>query len=69
MFFFLYNFKNSFKYNYGNNIAKVFSIRPGVSGLWQVSGRNQLTYKRRVELDLIYVDNYPDYFFYIVLIT
>ena len=45
-------------YNYGNNIAKVFSIRPGISGLWQVSGRNKLTYKRRVELDLIYVDNY-----------
>ena len=45
-------------YKYGNNIAKVFSIRPGISGLWQVSGRNQLTYKRRVKLDLIYVDNY-----------
>lgn len=43
---------------YGNNFAKVFSIRPGLSGLWQVSGRNKLSYKRRVEIDVIYVDNY-----------
>ena len=45
-------------YNYGDKITKVFSIRPGISGLWQVSGKNKLTYKRRVELDLIYIDNY-----------
>ena len=43
---------------YGENITKVFSIRPGISGLWQVSGRNNLSYKRRVELDVIYVENY-----------
>ncbi len=43
---------------YGYDFSKVFSIRPGISGLWQVSGRNKLTYKRRVEIDVIYVDNY-----------
>lgn len=43
---------------YGDDISKVFSIRPGISGLWQVSGRNKLTYKRRVEIDVIYADNY-----------
>ncbi len=31
------------------------SVRPGLSGLWQVSGRNDLTYKERVELDVRYV--------------
>ena len=45
-------------HKYGHYISKVFSIRPGISGLWQVSGRNKLTYKRRVEIDVIYVDNY-----------
>jgi lipopolysaccharide/colanic/teichoic acid biosynthesis glycosyltransferase len=34
---------------------EVLSVRPGLTGLWQVSGRNNLSYKRRVELDLIYV--------------
>ena len=43
---------------YGDNFTKVFSIRPGISGLWQGSGRNNLTYKRRVEIDVIYIDNY-----------
>ena len=33
----------------------IVSVRPGLTGLWQVSGRNNLTYHRRVELDLIYV--------------
>ena len=28
-----------------------------MTGLWQVSGRNNLSYKRRVFLDCLYVDN------------
>ena len=43
---------------YGKNFKKVSSIKPGITGLWQVSGRNNLTYKRRVMLDLNYVENY-----------
>ena len=43
---------------YEENFKKVSSIKPGITGLWQVSGRNNLTYKRRVMLDIIYVDNY-----------
>ncbi len=43
---------------YAENFKKVSSIKPGITGLWQVSGRNNLTYKRRVMLDLIYVENY-----------
>lgn len=31
------------------------SVRPGVTGLWQVSGRSQTTYSHRVELDTRYV--------------
>jgi lipopolysaccharide/colanic/teichoic acid biosynthesis glycosyltransferase len=31
------------------------SVLPGVTGLWQVSGRNGVTYERRVELDELYV--------------
>ena len=43
---------------YEDNFKKVSSIKPGITGLWQVSGRNNLTYKRRVMLDLNYVENY-----------
>lgn len=42
---------------YGNNFEKAFSVKPGISGLWQVSGRNNLSYKKRVELDIFYSEN------------
>ncbi len=42
---------------YGNSISKVFSIKPGITGLWQVSGRNNLSYKKRIFLDCLYVEN------------
>ena len=39
---------------YGNDFEKAFSIKPGISGLWQVSGRNNLSYEKRVEVDIFY---------------
>ena len=42
---------------YDKNLNEVFSIKPGITGLWQVSGRNNLSYERRVMLDLIYARN------------
>ena len=42
---------------YGNQINKVLSIKPGITGLWQVSGRNNLSYKKRVYLDSLYVNS------------
>lgn len=34
------------------------AVRPGLTGLWQVSGRNRLTYQQRVLLDAQYVRNW-----------
>ena len=42
---------------YGDSFSKIVSIKPGITGLWQVSGRNNLTYKKRVFLDKLYVNN------------
>ncbi|HYI69248.1 MAG TPA: undecaprenyl-phosphate galactose phosphotransferase WbaP [Skermanella sp.] len=33
-------------------------VRPGITGLWQVSGRHRTTFERRLELDVYYVENY-----------
>jgi Undecaprenyl-phosphate galactose phosphotransferase WbaP len=33
-------------------------VRPGLTGLWQVSGRHRTTFQRRLELDVCYVENY-----------
>jgi lipopolysaccharide/colanic/teichoic acid biosynthesis glycosyltransferase len=39
---------------YGNRMEEVLAVRPGLTGLWQVSGRNNLSYEERVALDLRY---------------
>jgi lipopolysaccharide/colanic/teichoic acid biosynthesis glycosyltransferase len=41
---------------YGRYADRVLSIRPGITGLWQVSGRNDIPYPRRVQIDLYYVN-------------
>jgi exopolysaccharide production protein ExoY len=38
--------------------AKMLSVRPGLTGLWQVSGRSNTSYERRIELDEYYIDHY-----------
>ena len=40
---------------YGCHIDQILTIRPGITGLWQVSGRNDIPYPRRVQIDLHYV--------------
>ena len=42
---------------YGKNFEQAFSVKPGISGLWQVSGRNKLSYDKRIELDIFYSKN------------
>ena len=37
-------------------MEKMFSVRPGLTGIWQTSGRNILTFEQRVKLDLGYID-------------
>lgn len=41
--------------HYGPAAAEVLSVRPGLTGLWQVRGRSRLSYDRRKRLDLILV--------------
>ena len=42
---------------YGKCFNLYIQVRPGLTGLWQVSGRNDTTYEQRVELDEYYVLN------------
>jgi exopolysaccharide production protein ExoY len=39
---------------YGRFAADYMRTRPGITGLWQVSGRSRLTYEERVEIDRNY---------------
>jgi exopolysaccharide biosynthesis polyprenyl glycosylphosphotransferase len=43
---------------YGQNRYNLLTVKPGITGLWQVSGRSDLSYQERVRLDMYYVRNY-----------
>ncbi|MBY0406141.1 MAG: sugar transferase, partial [Rickettsiales bacterium] len=44
------------KYDY--DIAHYYRVSPGITGLWQVSGRNDVSYAQRVQMDSWYVRNW-----------
>jgi lipopolysaccharide/colanic/teichoic acid biosynthesis glycosyltransferase len=43
---------------YGDHALRLMSVKPGLTGLWQVSGRQTTSYDRRVELDMEYIENW-----------
>lgn len=48
---------DEFREHYGSN-HPYLKARPGITGLWQVSGRNDLTYRERVQMDAHYLANW-----------
>jgi len=43
---------------YGRKIDTVLKIKPGITGLWQVSGRNDIPYPKRVKIDVYYATSH-----------
>ena len=36
----------------------LLTVRPGITGLWQVSGRSDVSYEERVQMDMYYIRNW-----------
>jgi undecaprenyl-phosphate galactose phosphotransferase len=53
---------------YGDNIVYYVESTPGLTGLWQISGRNDLDYRRRVHLDCWYVKNWSLWYDLVILL-
>ncbi len=54
----------------GDAARTVFHVRPGITGWWQVNGRNELSFQERVRLELYYVSNWSLWLdFFIILKT
>jgi len=47
---------------YGKWRMNLTTVKPGITGLWQVSGRSDLSYEERVRLDMHYIRNYSLWF-------
>jgi exopolysaccharide biosynthesis polyprenyl glycosylphosphotransferase len=52
---------------YPDDVRRRLLVRPGVTGLWQVSGRSDLTWEESVRLDLRYVENWSLFYDFAIL--
>jgi exopolysaccharide biosynthesis polyprenyl glycosylphosphotransferase len=52
---------------YGDHVRRRLAVKPGITGLWQVSGRSDLTWDESVRLDLRYVENWSFVFDLLIL--
>jgi lipopolysaccharide/colanic/teichoic acid biosynthesis glycosyltransferase len=43
---------------YGPQLEKLLSVKPGLTGFWQVMGRQTTTYQERVDMDMFYIDRW-----------
>ena len=52
----------------GNDIDTILTVRPGITGLWQVSGRSEVDFYSRVSLDVWYIRNWSLWLDIVILI-
>lgn len=43
---------------YGNELPKLLTVKPGMTGFWQVMGRQLTTYQERIQMDMFYIDHW-----------
>ncbi|WP_159596600.1 undecaprenyl-phosphate galactose phosphotransferase WbaP [Hydrogenophaga sp. BPS33] len=53
---------------YGRSIAAYGKARPGITGLWQISGRSSSTFQHRINMDLWYVRNWSLWYDLVIML-
>ncbi|MGQ7846361.1 undecaprenyl-phosphate galactose phosphotransferase WbaP [Granulosicoccus sp. 3-233] len=53
---------------YGDSLVDYERVRPGLTGLWQVSGRSSLSYQKRAQLNLWYLRNWSLWLDFVILL-
>lgn len=53
---------------YGHSIAAYGKARPGITGLWQISGRSASTFQHRINMDLWYVRNWSLWYDFVIML-
>jgi exopolysaccharide biosynthesis polyprenyl glycosylphosphotransferase len=52
---------------YGRWKMNLLTVKPGITGLWQISGRSNLSYEERIRLDMQYIRNYTLWLDFLIL--
>jgi undecaprenyl-phosphate galactose phosphotransferase len=52
----------------GNSLEQILKVKPGITGLWQVSGRSNVSFEKRNELDEWYIRNWSLWLDFIIVI-
>lgn len=52
----------------GENLSTILAAKPGITGLWQVSGRSDVDFFERVDLDVWYIQNWNLWMDFVILI-
>jgi exopolysaccharide production protein ExoY len=53
---------------YGRHFPKYCAVKPGLTGLWQISGRSDTNYGKRVALDILYVKRRSVLFYMVIVL-
>lgn len=53
--------------DYGDMIQQYYAVRPGLTGLWQVSGRNETSFQQRVYWDSWYIRNWSLWYDFVII--
>ena len=46
----------------GDNYNKIISVKPGITGYWQVNGRSEIDFKQRTDMDVAYINDKNTWF-------
>ena len=52
----------------GDYFERVTSVKPGITGLWQVSGGNQRTFQERLQIDVWYIQNWSLWLDFVIIL-
>ncbi len=52
----------------GDDVDTILHVKPGITGFWQIKGRNELSFSERVELDVWYIQNWSLWLDFIIFI-
>lgn len=52
----------------GESLEMILKVRPGITGLWQVSGRSDVDFKSRVDIDVWYIRNWNLWLDFVILV-